>query len=606
MSIGLFIVKVYKKEPVINENGIYSAIVLEIPCEKEKSVQTVLKLSYVIKNDSVLRSEEKIMAWFHKSEPALSLKPGDNVLFSHIFSEIKNYNNPFEFDYKKYLAGRRIFRQVFLNDDKWILYSGKPHPVPAIYAENIRLKLLSVYRDCNLKEQHINILSALTLGYKRDLDPETKQMFSSAGVIHVLAVSGLHVGLVFMIFSICFGFLRKNRFGRIIFPIVSVAGLWFFALLTGLSPSVSRASLMFSLVVTGNNIKRKANICNTLAVSAFFLLIVNPFNLFDIGFLLSYSAVFGIVFLQPHMEKLIDFKYRLLKYFWVIFTVSVSAQIITFPLTVFFFNQVPVYFWVTNMVIIPIITLLIPLGFILLLSGLVPAVFSLILPGIDKIIDLLLSFLEFIEQLPFSVINISLAGPEVFFFYLILLSFFLLIKTGNCFYFKSFLVSVLIILCLNFAMNASGLNRREVIIYNCPGKIIVHLIKGDHNYIISNKEIIPGDFSHNIINRTVIKQRLETPVFLKTNQNFKDGHLCFINNWVSFEDKVILICEPHQCMPDNIIPDIMTGKITQCTFQDKSLANKILISSTRTSNEHFPEDMKVHYLEESGAYKEKW
>ena len=144
MSIGLFIVKVYKKEPVINENGIYSAIVLEIPCEKEKSVQTVLKLRYVIKNDSVLRSEEKIMAWFHKSEPALSLQPGDNVLFSHIFSEIKNYNNPFEFDYKKYLAGRRIFRQVFLNDDKWILYSGKPHPVPAIDAESSGLKLLSV------------------------------------------------------------------------------------------------------------------------------------------------------------------------------------------------------------------------------------------------------------------------------------------------------------------------------------------------------------------------------------------------------------------------------------------------------------------------------
>ena len=302
--LGVLVTQQYNKKPVFYEKGNFTAVILETPQEKPNSWKSVIRINAAINNDTINSTNELVIAYFAKEEKAPDLKAGDIILFSSSPQSITNNNNPHEFDYKKYLEQKRIYRQVYLPADDWTK-TNKSAVSIICRAEQIRENLLRIYRSQPIDDTEYEILSALTLGYKRELDPETKRVFSASGASHVLAVSGLHVGIVFWVIMLVFGFLQKQKTGRIFFMILSVSILWFYAFITGLSPSVMRASAMFSIVVIGENLLRKSNIYNSLAASAFILLLINPNNLYDIGFQLSYSAVFGIVFLQPKLEKLI-------------------------------------------------------------------------------------------------------------------------------------------------------------------------------------------------------------------------------------------------------------------------------------------------------------
>ncbi len=209
-----------------------------------------------------------------------------------------------------------------------------------VYAEKTRDYLLGIYSQNGLAGPEYEILSALTLGYKKSMDAEIKQVFSATGAAHVLAVSGLHVGIVYMVFNLFFGFLRRQKATRYPFLFLAVLFLWGFAFITGLSPSVQRSALMFTVVLIGENLHRPANIYNTLASSASLLLVVNPNLVLDVGFQLSYAAVLGIVYFQPIVAGIFRFTSKAGSYLWGLFAVSVAAQMTTFPLFMLLFSPV--------------------------------------------------------------------------------------------------------------------------------------------------------------------------------------------------------------------------------------------------------------------------
>jgi competence protein ComEC len=596
---GILIYQNYNRKPTPYQDGKYLATVMEILQEKPNSYQSVLKVNAFQRNDSVFNSNELVMVWFAKNEESKTLEPGKIILFDQSPQEVKNSNNPYEFDYKKYLARKKIYRQVYLPSDAWTRSDVSSPFNLEILAEKARMHLLNIYHRQKLDENELHVLSALTLGYKRGLDPETKRIFASAGAMHVLAVSGLHVGIVFIILSFLLGFMKKQQAGRIIFVVIIIFALWSFAFITGLSPSVKRAATMFTFVVIGQNIKRQLNIYNTLAASAFLLLLLNPNNLFEAGFQLSYSAVTGIVFLQPRFDKLLTVRNKVLHYAWSLLTVSVAAQIATFPVSVYYFNQFPSYFWISNLLVIPAVTLLIPLGMATLAFHWIPFLSDILTGIIGLVLNFVILFLASIEMLPLSVLKISFSDLELVLVLGILLSVCLFIDTRCQWHFRNAYISVFLFLLVSFGIKSMNMFRKEIIVYNYSDQTIVHLVCGKQNYVISENPLPGTGMVQGMIDKTVVSLRMHPPVFLSSGQLYNDSFLYVNKGLIFFDGRII----GFNSGLGPFIPEVLVGSNNLNKQNTDLLAGKTLITTQRRRKFH---PAHVHYLVETGAYREKW
>ncbi|MGC9353044.1 MAG: ComEC/Rec2 family competence protein [Mariniphaga sp.] len=605
-GIGITLYSLYNQKPVFYNQGKFYAEVLEILQEKPNSYQSVLRITTVFSVDSVFKTDEKVMVYFEKTERAQKLQPGEVILFQQRPQLVRNNNNPYEFDYAGYLARKKIYRQVYLPENNWKKTSAQARFSFFILAEKTRSRLLEIYRKQNLNENEFHILSALSLGYKRGLDPEIKRTFSSAGAMHVLAVSGLHVGIVFIVLSLMFGFLRKQKAGRSIFILIVLLALWSFAFITGLSPSVQRAATMFSFLVIGENTKRRPSTYNSLAASAFLLLLINPNNLFEAGFQLSYSAVFGIVFLQPKLVKIFQFKNKILQYGWALLTVSVAAQIATFPVTAFYFNQFPSYFWLSNLLVIPAVTLLIPLGLGLLVFHWIPIISEILVFTVTWILRIVILFLEFVEELPFSVAEFTLPAGGLVFLSIALLSVFLFIETRQKKYFKGILFSLLLLTGTSFVLETVNIFRKEIIIYNQPDNVVVHLINGKRNYVVSEEKWTDSEFARNTITNTVRKLNLKEPVFLDLKQKYHDKFIYLRHGLIAFGGKIIAYKVHKSEIPEELRPEILIDPFPGEINEDSIFSNTVIISSLQYSQGFMDKNINVFHLRHKGAFRKKW
>ena len=604
LSIGIVMFNIQNIKPVFYSEGNYIARLSETPVEKENSYKALLNIYGVENNETVLETNENVIVYFSKCDKVSELKAGSVVIFDISPQEIRNSGNPYEFNYKGYFERMKIYRQVYLREANWRLTTIKPAFSVYIEAELLRDKLLSIYRSQTLGDTEYKILSALTLGYKRNLDPEVKQVFSSAGASHILAVSGLHVGIVFWVISLVFGFLKKQRKGKFIFVTICIISIWFYAILTGLSPSVQRAAIMVTVFVVGDNLKRGMNIYNTLAASALLILFMNPLNLFDIGFQLSYSAVLGIVFLHPKFNRLLAFENKLMKYLWDILTVSVAAQISTLPLTIFYFNQFPVYFWLTNLYIIPVVQLLIPLGIFLFFVAKVPVISVIISFLLHKIIHFTFLFLQYIESLPFAVseINLSTTG---FIFVLISLFFLFVFIESKRTHFLQFSILFLTAFAGTSCINKyNRLNEKIFIVYNYPENTMIHLISGRRNYIISEKYLDSSSFEYRIILNTRRKLGLNKAVILEKNSSFADEFLYLENGLISFSGINIGFDEKLRNMEKNRLIYEVTSRDFDVEYKNGN--GLVQITSKLKNFNNIMEPADIHQLQLKGAYVLRW
>lgn len=603
LLFGNFIYINHNKTPHFYERGLFLGTILESPQEKQNSFKSVIRIQACKKGDSTFQSDEKLIVYFSKSENVKLLKPGNTIVFETSPQFVKNYGNPYEFDYKNYLQKKRIFRQVYLAENSWNP-TGIETKTIHTYSEIFRDQLLAIYHKQNLGANETEILSALTLGYKRDLEPETKRIFSAAGAMHVLAVSGLHVGILFMVFSYVFGFLRKRKTGKYIFVISAILLLWAYAFITGLSPSVLRASTMFTIVIIGSNINRRASIYNSLSASALFLLILNPNNLFEVGFQLSYAAVFGIVFLQPKFDKLFLPKNKILKFFWSLLTVSLAAQLATFPLTSFYFNQFPTFFWLTNLIVIPAVTLLIPMGILLLMVSKITYLSVGITFAVKWLINGVYAILQFIENLPYSIIEISISQAELLLLLGFLFFVFIFIETRRASHLKLALSSVTILFILTSVTSFIQYQCREIIVYNNASNTCIQLIAGRKNYVISEFEINKDDFLYRQIQDVKRKKRLATPTYLLQNKAYQDKFLLIKNGLCAFEGKSIYYGTEPTNLSTEFEPNILifkgNMKYKKLNFSQETQA----ISTQNHFSEH--DNNRIHSLHTKGAFISKW
>lgn len=567
----------------------YQAIILEQPTEKKNSYQTILQVA------NRETPSTRVIAWFSKKTDITQLQSGQKIIMQAKLNPIRNQGNPYEFDYQSYMHRQGIDYSTFINEFQTL---PEKRINIFIWADNLRSKLLHLIRQHGVGGEAYTVVAALTFGYRKELDPETRDYFSTSGAMHVLAVSGLHVGIVFMIASWLLMPLRKRKAGRYFYLLAVGGTIWFYALLSGLSPSVQRASVMFTFILIGQNLKRPANIFNSLAASAFLLMLFNPQIICEVGFQLSYLAVSGIVLFHPLFYRIFEFKNTIADKAWSLFCVSLSAQIITFPLGVFYFNQFPNYFWLSNFIVIPLASIILPGTFLLLAVSFISPIADLVGFVVQKSTELMLWSLKTIDRFPFALIeNISFSAVQTILILLIIAAIYWFISTKELAVLRISFVLVLAFCISSFIRNLSLFNQQKIIVYRAEQPVI-HLINGRKNYVLAPNSFLNSEKIERLIVPTRNHLKLNTPRIIAMSPNTTINHkdLKIRNSDIYFAKKIILwnAIKPMSIPADLAIYD-------QQGFLDNNNSDAQTIVYTGKKNIEQKQE-NIHPTETKGAF----
>jgi len=473
------------------DNQLIIGKIIKPPQVKEKTVKVILKIKGIKTDKSWIESNGKVIVYLQKDNKSSLLQINDILSFEPKLKNVPAPKNPNEFDYRKYLSYHLIHQQAFLESNDWNLIQKPSNKGIYKIADETRSYLINTLEKKGLKGKELGVASALILGYKDDIDSQLKSAYSSAGAMHVLAVSGLHVGVIFLVFNFLLKFMEKIKYGIFIKGVLLIFLLWSYALLTGLSPSVMRAATMFSFIVAAKTINRNSNIYNTLAASAFILLFFNPLLIMEVGFQLSYLAVIGIVTIQPWIYNWFKSRYWIVDKVWEITAISLAVQIATAPLSILYFHQFPNYFMLSNLVVIPLAIVILYLGLITLTFSFVPIISEYLALTLKYIISLLNWSVSFIDSIPYSLTeNIRFNVIDSWLIYGAIIFIILLVYFRT---FKAFLVSTLCIisfLFLNLIITYNNLNQKKLIIYNIPSYSAINFIDGKDNILMVDLELI--------------------------------------------------------------------------------------------------------------------
>ncbi len=522
--------------------------ITDIPQSKIKSTKFKLAINTVIDTSgSEHYCQGNLLVYINRdSSKKLGVSYGDRLIIKGNIKKIPSPKNPDAFDYKNYLHFQNIHFQTFLAGNQFKIISSNHGNIlitKALAARTFFLKTLQKYIPEN---NELAVASALIVGYRETIPDEIKKAYAETGAIHVLAVSGLHVGIVLMIFTfLLFPFLPKTTFQKIIKNGIIISGIWIFALITGASPSVTRAATMFSLLVIGVNIQRSTNIYNTIAGSAFLMLLLNPFLLYNISFQLSYAAVLGIVFFQPKLYKLIFFKNKIFSYVWTLTTVSIAAQLSTLPLTIYYFHKLTTMFWLSGLIVVPA-------AFIILLLGLSMFVIEAIVPIVNIpigftlywIIKIINHIIFGIQQIPFSFIEglwLTKLSTYSMIGLIVLVSIFFLQKKIRWLYYA---LTLLLFSAINYSFSSiKTFKKREITFYNIRKETLIDFFDGKRLITLSgfNAETKSEQYAaknHRWAKKVKNRQRIS----LKENKLIPERHFCKQGKLLQFYDtRIVLI-----------------------------------------------------------------
>ncbi|RCW90313.1 ComEC/Rec2 family competence protein [Winogradskyella arenosi] len=330
--------------------------------------------------------------------------------------------NPYQFDYGKYLAFQHVHHQIYVQTSELLpLYNSKRTLYG--YADALRVHINSKLVTAGFKDDVLSIMNALLLGQRQNIDKTLYNSYVNSGTIHILAVSGLHIGILLYLLNFLFSPLLFLKYGHFIRPFLLILILWSFAIIAGLSPSVTRAVTMFSVISIAMHLKRRTNIYNTLVTSAFFTLLFQPNFLFAVGFQMSYLAVLGIVTLQPKLYALWIPKFYIPRKLWEIITVTIAAQLGVLPISLFYFHQFPGLFFISNLVVIPFLGLILGLGIFIIALALINLLIEEIVITYSFVIDSLNSFIAWVAQFEsFLLKDISFSLFQLVWCYALLVS----------------------------------------------------------------------------------------------------------------------------------------------------------------------------------------
>ena len=514
------------------------ATIKEPIVEKDKSYKALATVNAVVTNDSVYNTRGKILLYFSKDSFSSVINYGDKIIIKKDLQAIKNSGNPAAFDYKSYCSRQQIFYQCYLLKSDWLLLNEKENNVYDKIIFTTRAYIIKVIDTYIKGSDEASVAKALLIGYKADLDKDLVQAYSNAGVIHIIVIAGLHLGLIYALLFWLTGkisFIKNSNAVR--FAII-LTGIWFFALLTGAAPPVMRAAVMFTFIAVGNTINKKGSVYNSLAASAFLLLCIDPYALWDAGFQLSYLAVTSIAICYRHIYRWLYVKTWLAKKIWEIVAVSLAAQVLTLPALLYYFHQMPLLFIFSNIIAIPLAIFSLYGSVLLICVSFISSIALYIGKALTASIWLLNHSILFINNIPFSVWRgFSLSITQTFLLYIIFISFLYWILKKNMLAFK-LAIACGLALALMIAFDKWNFShQRKIIVYTIPSHKAIDFIDGNKYHFVGDSALIADGLLKNF---NVKPSR----IFYRLNdEEAKDFHLFQKDNFLEFYNKKIVVID---------------------------------------------------------------
>jgi len=466
----------------------FIGVVVKQPSSSEQSVKTVLKINEVVDTSIAIPDPIYVMVYLEKGSLSNNLIYGDHLVFDCKLAGPKRPANPGEFDYGKYLLRNGIVATAYLQNSKWKKLTNNPENKIIAIAIKLRQKLLLELQKNGLSNKEYSVAAAVLLGYDDLMDDEIQKDYIVAGAVHILCVSGMHVGIVYLVLNFILGLFLKRKFLAILIKtVLLLTFVWAYALLTGFAPSVWRASLMISIFIVGDTLNRNREPFNTLAAAAVIMLVINPMILLNLGFQLSYAAVLGILIFYRPIYNLIYIKNKLFNKIWAVVVVSTAAQLGTFPLAAHYFHYLPTYFWLTNILIFPLSFAIIGAGIIFIFLFWVPILGNSLGLIIAGFVYLMNQVVGLVRHLPANGVDyLYFPWIKVLFIYALIIALFNLLLFKNLKYLLP--VSVLIFLLLGYQTYRKYdlLKQEKLIIYSISKSNAINFVRGTHYFLLAD------------------------------------------------------------------------------------------------------------------------
>lgn len=409
----------------ISDSSLFDATILEPPGERKATWKALASINIIQQGHERLCPETNIILYFRKEGLSPPVMYGQRLIIKKRPSRIENFAHD-SFDYARYCALKNIHFQVFLQAGDFVVLDQDDDSRMWKYMFSLREWLVQTVKTYIPGPAECGLALALLIGYKEELDRSLIQAYSNTGVVHVIAISGLHLGLIYMLLKQFCALTSPSRTRRWLTPLIVVPGLWIFALAAGGGPSVMRSAVMFTAIMLGETVGRTSALMNNLAASAFLLLSYNPYWLWDLGFILSYTALLSIIVFSKPLYGMIAVRHKLFDMFWKMNTVTISAQVLTTPVIVYHFRQFPNLFLVANMVAIPLSSIILFGEIIVCTICFLPGAASVAGQFVSALIKSMNRVVLYIDRLSFS----STRDIDVSFPQLIMLYVFISMMTG--------------------------------------------------------------------------------------------------------------------------------------------------------------------------------
>ena len=565
---------------MFGDSNYYYLELLERPIEKQRSFSAKAK---ILSNNKTSVRPTNTLLYFEKSAGVKDLLPGDKIELFSKPSEIIGPKNPNEFDYRAYLELLNIHSRFYIKQKDWLL--AEPGSGLKRTSVKIQFHFNEVIQNFGFPEKESAVLQALLIGNRFALSDELTASYASAGAMHVLAVSGLHVGILLFVLLNISKPLLLLRYGKLVQGIIVVVGIWSYAFITGLSPSVMRATTMFTFIYLGRFGKRDVSIYNALLASAFFLLLLQPNLIFQVGFQLSYAAVLGILYLQPKFYSLIPKpKNIILDKVWAITCVSFAAQLATFPFSIYYFHQFPLLFLFSNLIVIVVTYAIMVFGLFFLFIGSIGVFVPVTYNPLHYLVWVMNYSVQFIQGIPNSVVyELSIVRLELILLYITitLMSIGLVQKSFKLL--SSALAFLLILLTFNVWENKQLEHSSELTFYSVGNNTAIGFRRGKEAVLFADSTFLMNEskmkfhimhhlWSQNLKDLKLVS--LESEFELGTNEMYRNKTLYLENQKVRIVDSAFNQSEFNQ---DDIVVLTSNTKVLNG-------AMKVIASSRTTSS----------------------
>ena len=496
-ALGIFLLNYSKNkraitQELINSEQYFLVEVKNIP-KYTKRIQCEAEIiGYESQEEFIYGNFGRIHLSMEKKAEQINIKTQDQLFIKAKIKPVAAPMNPYSFDFKNFINKKGLNHAAYARANNWTIVKAHNKFSLRTTAHNIQERLAHIFNKYIPEARESAVINALVLGNKSELTPEIRNAYADTGALHVLAVSGLHVGLIFLIFvwisrKITFWWpnksmgLKPKQFIKFINFIIPFFAIWAFTFIAGASPSVVRASLMLSLILISQLIQRYPSIYNTMTFAAFIMLLINPWQLFNISFQLSFLALLGIIYFQPRIYRSWYIKNWLGDKIWLLVSVGIAAQLGTFPIAIYYFHQFPIYFWLSGIIVVPFATVILGLGLTLLALHFT---FSFAAPIVAKLLAgvvwMMNAMIYLIQQIPYATYNgVWIASWEVFTLYLIIILFVVAFSFKN----KKLLfsgLSITLALCgFHFYTNYIAPFNHKMIIYHSYGNTRIDYFLGN-------------------------------------------------------------------------------------------------------------------------------